>query len=182
MIKTKNNMAKITLNENELTQMVEKATRSALSKILKEGAGLNTIGQSFKAGLNGHEYMDIDGGNIASRYIKNGNGTNYRDFEKNREEFNKADTLNKKRQADLKSKKREPDAWTTAEMEKTQKMANNAKARKDDAAGEMIGSRPGIIGKGQRALNVGAYRLGKMGSDMKDKATDFIHNKIGFEE
>ena len=82
----------------------------------------------------------------------------------------------------LKSKKREPDAWTTAEMEKTQKMANNAKARKDDAAGEMIGSRPGIIGKGQRALNVGAYRLGKMGSDMKDKATDFIHNKIGFEE
>ena len=175
-------MAKITLNESELTQIIEKATKRTISKILKEGAGLNTMGQSFKAGLNGTEYMDVDGGNPASNYIKKGIGTNYRDFKRNREEYENADKLNKKRQADLKSKKREPEAWAISDMEKAQNMADDAKARRNDAAGEVIGSRPGIIGKGQRALNVGAYKLGKMGRQAKNKVTDFIHNDIGFEE
>ena len=175
-------MSKITLNESELTQMIEEAAKRTITKILKEGAGLNTIGQSFKAGLNGTEYMNVDGGNPASNYIKKGIGTNYRDFQRNREEYKNADKLNKKRQADLKSKKREPEAWAVSDMEKAQNMADDAKARRDDAAGEVIGSRPGIIGKGQRALNVGAYKLGKMGRQAKNKVTDFIHNDIGFEE
>lgn len=175
-------MSKITLNESELTQIVEKATKRALSKILKEGAGLNTMGQSFKAGLNGLEYMSADDKDIATNYIKKGIGTNYRDFQRNREEYKRADDLNKKRQADLKSKKREPEAWAVSDMEKAQNMADDAKVRRDDAAGEVIGSRPGIIGKGQRALNVGAYKLGKMGRQAKNKVTDFIHNDIGFEE
>lgn len=176
-------MTKITLNESELTQMVEKAAKRTLSKMLKEGAGLNTMGQSFKAGLNGVEYMSADDDeDIASNYIKKGIGTNYRDFQKNREEYKRADDLNKKRQADLKSKKREPEAWAVSDLEKAQNMADDAKARRDDAAGEVIGSRPGIIGKGQRALNVGAYKLGKMGRQAKNKVTDFIHNDIGFEE
>ena len=38
-------MTKIQLNENELIQIVEAAAKNALSKILNEGAGLNTMKQ-----------------------------------------------------------------------------------------------------------------------------------------
>ena len=175
-------MTKIQLNENELIQIVEAATKNALSKILNEGAGLNTMGQSFKAGLKGTQYMDADGGDVAANYIKNGDGTNYDEFKRNREQYNKARNLQRKRQNDLNNKMKEPDAWAVSDMEDAHNRVADAKANTEMAASDTIGSRPGIIGKGQRAANVGAYRAGKALKGVKDSATKFMHDKIGLEE
>ena len=175
-------MTKVKLTENKLIEIVENATRDAIKKIVNEGAGLNTMGQSFKAGLNGTQYIDIDGGNVASNYIENGDGVNYNDFKRNREQYNKARDIQKKRQSDLNDKMREPDTWPMSDIESAHNKVADAKTNTDMAAGDTVGSRPGIIGKGQRAANVGAYRVGRALKGAKDSATDFIHNKIGLEQ
>lgn len=175
-------MTKVKLTENKLIEIVENATRDAIKKIVNEGAGLNTMGQSFKAGLNGTQYIDIDGGNVASNYIENGDGVNYNDFKRNREQYNKARDIQKRRQSDLNDKMREPDAWPMSDIESAHNKVADAKTNTDMAAGDTVGSRPGIIGKGQRAANVGAYRVGRALKGAKDSATDFIHNKIGLEQ
>lgn len=174
-------MTKIQLNENELIHIVEAATKKAISRILNEGAGLNTMGQSFKAGLKGTQYMDADGGDVATNYIKNGDGTNYNEFKRNREQYNKARNLQRKHQNDLNNKMKEPDAWAVSDMEDAHNKVADAKANTEMAASDTIGSRPGIIGKGQRAANVGAYRAGKALKGVKDSATKFMHDKIGLE-
>lgn len=175
-------MTKVKLTENKLIEIVENATRDAIKKIVNEGAGLNTMGQSFKAGLNGTQYIDIDGGNVASNYIENGDGVNYNDFKRNREQYNKARDIQKRRQSDLNDKMREPDTWPMSDIESAHNKVADAKTNTDMAAGDTVGSRPGIIGKGQRAANVGAYRVGRALKGAKDSATDFIHNKIGLEQ
>lgn len=144
-------MAKYKLTESEMIKLVEEATKSALSKILNEGAGWDTMKQSFRKGLEGWGVVDLDNDDpksMASNYIQNGDGVNYSDFDRNREMYNTARDKNVK----------------------------------SDIATDMIGSRPGIIGKAQRAANVKAYNAGKFIKNKKDKATNFIHNNIGLEE
>lgn len=175
-------MTKIQLNEDNLIQIVETATKKALSKILNEGATFNTMRQSLKAGLDGTRYMDAYGGDVASNYIENGDGVNYNDFKRNREQYNKARNIQKRRQSDLNDKMREPDAWAMSDIESAHNKVADAKTNTDMAASDTVGSRPGIIGKGQRAANVGAYRVGRALKGVKDSATDFIHNKIGLEQ
>ena len=114
-------------------------------------------------------------------YIKNGDGTNYNEFKRNREQYNKARNIQRKRQNDLDNKMKEPDAWAVSDMEDAHNKVADAKANTEMAASDTIGSRPGIIGKGQRAANVGAYRAGKALKGVKDSATKFMHDKIGLE-
>ena len=175
-------MTKIQLNEKELTKIISEATKLALEHIIREGAGFDTMKQSFNAGLNGYEVVNLDGTDVADDYINNGSGVDYDLYKQARNEYDSAARYEKNRRADLRSKKREPEAWTTDEMDRTLQKADNAKNIRNSKAAEMVGSRPGVIGKTQRAANVGAYKVGKFGKKMKDKATDFLHNKIGFEE
>lgn len=174
-------MTKIQLNENELIQIVEAAAKNALSKILNEGAGWDTIKQSFKSGIKGDTWMDEKGGNPAKNYIKNGDGPNYGKFKHNRERYNNARNIQRKYQNDLDDKMKEPDAWAMSDMEDARNRVADAKANTDMAASDTIGSRPGIIGNAQRFANVVAYNAGKGLNDIKRSATKFMHDKIGLE-
>lgn len=174
-------MAKIQLNENELIQIVEAATKNALSKILNEGIGLNTMGQSFKSGIRGDKWINDKGEGFAKDYIKNGYGTNWNDFENDRDDFNRMDKGVDVQSRALKRKQtRTPnDVNSIADAHSN---LQTAKMDRDIAAGDAVGSRPGLVGKAQRAANVGAYNAGKTLKRVKDSATKFMHDKIGLEE
>ena len=175
-------MTKKRITEEQMIKIVEDATRHALTNILSEGAGWDALVQGFKGGLNGT--YDIDNfDEKAKRYIKNGkNGTNWDDFKQDREEYNIARKNDIKKRENLQAKKKNADSWSTAEMERAHNLSKTAKGERDAAANNAVGSRPGIIGKGQRAAAVGAIKAGKFGKKMKDSATNFMHNNIGLEE
>ena len=174
-------MAKIQLKENDLIQIVEAATKNALSKILNEGIGLNTMGQSFKSGIRGDKWINDKGEGFAKDYIKNGYGTNWNDFENDRDDFNRMDKGVDVQSRALKRKQtRTPnDVNGIADAHSN---LQTAKMDRDIAAGDAVGSRPGLVGKAQRAANVGAYKAGKTLKGVKDSATKFMHDKIGLEE
>ena len=180
-------MTKKIINEAQLVKIIEMATRESIKNILKEGAGLDTMAQSFKRGLKGTNFSKIgsDGNvvsNMAKDYIKNGDDANWEDFKDYRDFYNRARNVHKNKQAILKNKKNDSNSYTVNDIDKSQHQVDTAKRRRNSAANNMVGSRPGIIGKGQRAANVAAYRTGKGIKKAKDAVTDFVHDKIGLEE
>jgi hypothetical protein len=60
--------------------------------------------------------------------------------------------------------------------------ADAADNQRYDAADRQVAARPGILGKGQRKLNTLAARGARKAKQIQNKATDFIHNKIGLEQ
>ena len=174
-------MAKQIMNESQLIKIVERATREAISKILNEGIGLNTMGQSFKSGMRGDKWINDRGEGFAKDYIKNGYGTNWNDFENDRDDFNRLDKGVDVQSRALKRKHtRTPNDVNG--IANAHSDLQTAKMDRDVAAGDAVGSRPGLMGKAQRAANVGAYKAGRALKGAKDSATNFMHNKIGLEE
>jgi hypothetical protein len=174
-------MAKQIMNETQLVKIVEAATRDALNTILNEDVGLNTIRQSFKSGIKGDKWMDEKGGSPAKNYIKKGNGTDWNNFEDDRDTFNRLSKATDVQSRNFKKKQsRTPNDHNGIADAHSKFM--NTKAERDAAAGDAVGSRPGLVGKAQRAANVGAYRVGKALKGAKDSATKFMHNNIGLEE
>lgn len=177
-------MAKITLNESELTQMIEEAAKRTISKILKEGAGLDSFIRGVKGGYRGdYEHHGENFKQRAMDYIKNGQGAaNYDDFVADSDEYDRAVKAHDRALSNLKNKKKDADSYSTDDLSKAYDNERTAKQNRVDAAGQMISSRPGIIGKGQRAAAVGGVNIGRFGKKIKDKVTDFAHNTIGLKE
>ena len=176
-------MAKIQLNESDLTKMIEEATKQALKKIMNEGAGFDSFVQGMKDGYKGnYDHHGESFNDNAMDYIKNGNGVDYDDFKANSGEYDRAVKAHNRASSTLKNKKKESDLYSSSDMSKAYDDEKSAKQNRMNAAGEMISSRPGIIGKGQRAAAVGGINIGRFGKKVKDKVTDFAHNTIGLRE
>ena len=179
-------MAKQIINEAQLTQLVKEATAEALNRIF-EGAGWDTMKRSFKTGLKGTKFSRMNNNgttdsNIAKDYIKNGDNANWEDFNDDRKYYNRARNVHNSKKQSLKNKMKNPESYTMANMDNAHEQEVSANRRRNTAASNMINTRPGLIGKAQRAGNVGAYRAGKALKGVKDKAVNFVHDKIGLEE
>ena len=176
-------MTKVNFTETELMNMIEEATRETLKKILKEGATLDGFVQGVKGGFRGdYEKYGDNFGTKAKDYIKNGRGVNYDDFIDNSNEYDRSVKADKRASANLKDKKKNSESYPVSDIEKAHDDVRISKQNRLQAAGDMIGSRPGIIGKGQRAAAVGGVNVGRFGKKIKDKVTDFAHNTIGLKE
>lgn len=178
-------MAKQIINETQLIDIVKKATSEALSKIF-EGATWDSVKKGFKDGYNGvyNNMSDKKFDKEAKKYIKNGkyNDANYQDFSKDKVEYQRARNINDRANSNLDKMKNNVDSYTFDDMEKAKDLSNKTKQTRDDAAMQMVGSRPGIIGKGQRAAAMGSVRMGRLANKIKNKAINFVHDKIGLEE
>lgn len=175
-------MAKIQLNEQQLKDVVENAARETLQRILSEGAGWDATKQAFNSGING----EFDDENIFSDerlkdYVKNGDykSQDYNKFKTYQQRYNDF------RRVHNKAKDRANTLSKSYDKELAKDYAEKAKTAGEDrslAAAKAVDYRPGIIGKGQRAAVVTAAKAGRGLRKAKEKATDFLHNKIGFEE
>lgn len=78
-------MAKVQLTESQITNIVESATREALSRILSEGAGWDTFKAGFKMAKDG-DMEDVDGKKLKS-YVKDGENVNYDTFKHAKKDY-----------------------------------------------------------------------------------------------
>lgn len=177
-------MAKVKLTEDKLIEIVENATRDAIKKILKEGAGFDSFVRGVKGGYNGdYEHHGENFKQRAMDYIKNGQGAaNYDDFKADSDEYDRAVKTHNRALSNLKDKKRNSESYSTNDLSQAYDDERAAKNNRVDAAAQMVTSRPGIIGKGQRAAAVGGVNIGRFGKKVKDKVADFAHNTIGLKE
>ena len=162
--------------KSELTDLVEAATREALSKILNEGVGFEFAKAAFKRGMDG-DFNDVDFENDDYGFGE----PNYDEYKRSRAEYKAAKNRNKMDKAAYKTAKADYDSGKVANS-----TVGNAKAQLDksseartDAAVDTVANRPGIIGKAQRQAAVGAARLGHGIHKIKKAGEDFKHNKLG---
>ena len=151
-----------------------------------EGATWDSVKKGFKDAYNG-VYNSIDDENFnkaANNFIKNGkyDNTNYQEFLHNKNEYNGARDVNNKAKDNLNNIKANPKNYTSVERKMARKDLAKSKQNRDDAAMQMIGHRPGIIGMGQRSAAMGSVKMGRLANKIKNKATNFVHDKIGLEE
>ena len=77
---------------------------------------------------------------------------------------------------------KDADAYPVADMEKARNHEYDTNMKRNTAAFNKVASRPGIVGKAERAMVMGGAQAGRYGNKLKNKITNFVHDKIGLEE
>lgn len=170
-------MAKIQLNESDLTRMIEEATKKALAQIVNEGRGFNALKGAFDAGLDGD--MDNMSDEDVEDYIQNGSDNiTYQKFVDRKNKYNDAQA-DYERAVDFKN----GDGTIPSDFDGTiDDYVSNKDNIRQRRAGAAVGVQPGAFGRLNRRAVATAGKAGRGVRNLKNKATDFVHNTIGLEE
>jgi hypothetical protein len=177
-------MAKIQLTEKDMINLIKEATRETIKTMINEGAGFDSFKSALRKNFSDEaaNLSDEDFDSWAKDYTKDGMGSvdGYDNYVDLKGDYNRA----RKNSERFRHRVDNADLINTSQN-KYDRMLSDADAadnQRYDAADRQVAARPGILGKGQRKLNTLAARGARKAKQIQNKATDFIHNKIGLEQ
>ena len=176
-------MAKIQLKENDLVQIVEAATKNALSKILNEGIGFDSFRHGLSVGYGSDDMDDDTFNDDLKRYIKDGYGTaDYNSFVANDNEYKEKANIAKEKDKHFKEINSDKDSYPVYDHQMAKLDKANSKNDRINAAQRAVKTRPSVMGKIQRTGAAAGAKLGRLGKKIVNTGNDIKHNVMGLRE
>ena len=176
-------MTKITLTESDIIQIVEKATKNTLRKILKEGIGFDSFRHGLSVGYGSDDMNDDTFNDDLKRYIKDGYGTaDYDSFITNDDEYKKMADIAKEKDKHFKEIDSDKGSYPVYDHQMAKFDKANSKNDRINAAQRAVKTRPGVMGKIQRTGTAVGAKLGRLGKKIVNTGNDIKHNVIGLRE